>query len=174
MRYQFTHYLLLLFICVACNQAIDQTSKEQQTTIEKNMELKTLEGIITKKSNKSFDETYASLIEIITNNPNLKIIAELDHQNNASSVDLKLHPTRIVLFGNPKLGTPLMQNAQTTGLDLPQKILVWQGEDKAVNVSYNDPEYLKQRHGITANDEVLQKITGALHKITNAAAGLND
>ena len=109
---------------------------------------------------------------MINNNPNLKIIAQLDHQANAASVGLELRPTRIVMFGNPNLGTPLMQNAQTTGLDLPQKIMVWQDDQNTVNISYNDPQYLQKRHGIDGADEVLNKVTVALDKITNAASGL--
>ncbi len=126
-------------------------------------------GIITKLSKVSFEQTYQQLKAVIDNNPNLKIIAELDHQKNANSVDLKLNPTRIILFGNPRLGTPLMQNAQTIGLDLPQKILVYQEEDGSVKVAYNDPLYLKTRHGITDNEAVLEKISNALNKLTEVA-----
>ena len=126
-------------------------------------------GIITKISKVSFEKTYEQLRAVIDNNPNLKIIGELDHQNNAASVDLKLNPTRIILFGNPRLGTPLMQNAQTIGLDLPQKILVYQEEDGTVKVAYNDPLYLKNRHGVTGKEAILEKISGALNKLTEVA-----
>ncbi len=126
-------------------------------------------GIISKISHQDFNTTYQKLKDVIENNPNLKTIAELNHQANASSVGLELNPTRIIMFGNPNLGTPLMQNAQTIGLDLPQKILVYQDEEGVVKVSYNDPLYLKNRHGVTNQEEVLNKIAGALDKITNAA-----
>ncbi|GGD22189.1 DUF302 domain-containing protein [Hyunsoonleella pacifica] len=126
-------------------------------------------GIISKTSQLDFEATYQKLKTFIDNNPNLKIIAELNHQANAASVGLDLKPTRIIMFGNPNLGTPLMQNVQTIGLDLPQKILVYQDSDGVVNVSYNDPLYLKERYGITTNDAVLQKIAGALNKLTDAA-----
>ena len=126
-------------------------------------------GIITKTSTVSFEQTYQLLKSVLENNPNLKIIAELDHQKNAGSVDLPLNPTRIILFGNPRLGTPLMQNAQTIGLDLPQKILVYQEENGTVKVAYNDPLYLKERHGVTDKDPILEKISNALHKLTEVA-----
>ena len=126
-------------------------------------------GIITKVSKVSFEQTYQQLRAVIDNNPNLKIIGELDHQKNAASVDLKLNPTRIILFGNPNLGTPLMQNAQTIGLDLPQKILVYQEEDGTVKVAYNDPLYLKNRHTVTGQEAILEKISGALNKLTGVA-----
>ena len=126
-------------------------------------------GIITKTSQQSFDATYEKLRNIIENNPNLKILLELNHQANAASVDLKLAPTRIIMFGNPRLGTPLMQAGDFTGLDLPQKILVTE-KDGVVSLSYNDPMYLKERHNIVEKDEVLQKVSGALDKITTAAS----
>jgi len=129
------------------------------------------EGIITKTVNGSCDEAYSRLRESIANNPALKIIAELDHQANAGSVGLELDPTRILIFGNPNLGTPLMQNAQTTGLDLPQKMLVWTDDDGITHVSYNDPAYLVNRHGITENDEVVKTIKAALDKLSNLALG---
>jgi uncharacterized protein (DUF302 family) len=126
-------------------------------------------GIISKTSSSDFETTYQKLKAVIDSNPNLKIVAELNHQANAASVNLNLNPTRIIMFGNPNLGTPLMQNAPLVGLDLPQKILVHQANDGAVVVSYNDPLYLKERHGITDNAAVLQKIAGALNALTNAA-----
>lgn len=126
-------------------------------------------GIITKISSVSYEQTYQQLRTVIDNNPNLKIIAELNHQANGASVDLNLLPTRIILFGNPRLGTPLMQNAQTVGLDLPQKILITQDAEGIVRVAYNDPIYLVERHGITDNEGILQKISGALDKLTSVA-----
>ncbi len=129
------------------------------------------EGIITKTSTQNFDETYVTLVTAIKGNKNLKLIAEVDHQANAASVDLELTPIRLIIFGNPNLGTPLMQNAQTTGIDLPQKFLVWEDTDGKVMVSYNDPSFLKDRHKITNNDEVLQTITGALNQLSDIATG---
>ena len=164
--------LLIALTFFSCNQTINDTSKIQENNIKQPIKITMKEGIITKQSTKNFDDTYTSLVEILTNNPNLKIIAQLDHQANAASVGLELGPTRIIMFGNPKLGTPLMQSTQTTGLDLPQKIMVWQDEEGSVNISYNDPVYLQKRHGIDGKDEVLAKITGALDKISSAAAGL--
>jgi len=125
-------------------------------------------GIITKISQQNFTDTYAKLRGIIENNPNLKILLELDHQSNAASVELALPPTKIIFFGNPRLGTPLMATGTLTGLDLPQKILVSE-RDGAVSVSYNDPNYLKERHQIKEQEAILEKVSGALDKITSAA-----
>jgi len=125
-------------------------------------------GIITKVSTQNFEDTYNKLRGIIRDNPNLKIILELDHQANAASVDLELSPTRIILFGNPKLGTPLMDSGTYVGLDLPQKILVSEREG-VVSVSYNDPGYLQKRHHIEGQEKVLNKVSQALDKISTAA-----
>ncbi|MEW7290858.1 DUF302 domain-containing protein [Aquimarina sp. 2304DJ70-9] len=129
------------------------------------------QGVITKVSVQNFEDTYTTLVKNITNNPNLKIVAELDHQANAASVGLKLNSTRIIMFGNPNLGTPLMQSSQITGLDLPQKILVWQDDHGKVKVSYNDPAYVQNRHAIEGKSDVLQKISSALDGLTNKAIG---
>lgn len=126
-------------------------------------------GIIAKVSELTFQETYDKLKSIINDNPNLKLILELDHQANAASVDLSLPPTRAIFFGNPKLGTHLMASGAYAGLDLPQKILVTEREG-VVSLAYNDPFYLKARYEIEDLDEVIQKIAGALDKITTAAA----
>lgn len=126
-------------------------------------------GIITKESQLSFEETYSKLKMIIINNPNLKLLFELDHSANAAKVDKALRPTRILMFGNPNLGTPLMTAGNNTGLDLPQKMLVQQKDDGTVTVSYNDPQYLVSRHGIEGQDDIIQKVSGALDKISSAA-----
>jgi len=130
------------------------------------------EGIITKTSTKNFEDTYTTLITAITSNENLRLIAELDHQTNATSIHLELNPTRLIIFGNPNLGSPLMQNEQTIGIDLPQKFLVWEDNSGKVMISYNDPFFLKTRHNITDNDDILNIIYGALNNLSDAAAGL--
>lgn len=157
---------LLLSVLMSCGN--DAPISDIPVVMEKAAGLAT-PGIITKTSNQGFEETYIKLRNIIENNPNLKIILELDHTKNAASVDLKLNPTRIIMFGNPKLGTPLMNATSYLGLDLPQKILVTQSADGKVEVSYNDPMYLKDRHKIEGMEEVLTKVKGALHTITDAA-----
>lgn len=148
---------ITLFALMSCNTKSENASN----------------GLITKESSYDFDTTYNNLRTIIDSNPNLKILLELDHSKNAASVDLKLNQTKIILFGNPKLGTPLMQSNQTTSIDLPQKIIVFSDEKGNTNITYNDPFYLKQRHGINDKDEVLEKISNALRKITDKASGNN-
>lgn len=129
------------------------------------------EGIITKISNEDFETTYSNLRNAIVTNENLQIVAELDHRENAANVDLELRPTKVIIFGNPNLGTPLMQVSQSAGLDLPQKMLVWEDEEGTVNISYNDPEYLQLRHSISGNEDILFQITEALNALAETAAG---
>lgn len=123
--------------------------------------------LIIKESPYDLEVTYNKLRTIIDNNPNLKIILELDHSKNAASVDLALNPTKIIMFGNPKLGTPLMQASPTVSIDLPQKITVYTNANSEVKIAYNNPMYLKERHQIEGKDEILNKINGALNTITD-------
>jgi len=125
-------------------------------------------GLIVKDSAQDVATTYAKLRTVIDNNPNLKILMELDHSANAAKVGLELEDTRIIMFGNPKLGTPLMQASPTTAIDLPQKIIVY-ATASGTKIAYNDPMYLKSRHGISGADPILEKVNGALDAITNKA-----
>lgn len=127
------------------------------------------EGIIIKPSSNNFEDTYNNLIAAISGNEKLKIVKELDHQANASLVDLDLNPTRLVIFGNPNLGSPLMQVSQTIGIDLPQKMLVWEDENGAVFVAFNAPDYLAKRHSIIKQDDILNTIGNALNSLSEAA-----
>lgn len=148
------------------------TTAGQKTVVESSTYLSTVsEGIISKTSNQSFENTYDSLRTTINNNPNLKIIAELDHSENASNAGLDLKPTRLLIFGNPKLGSHLMKSKQSTAIDLPQKILIWQDSIDTVHISYNDPNYLSKRHGISDNQEILKTISEALNNLSNIAVG---
>jgi uncharacterized protein (DUF302 family) len=96
----------------------------------------------------------------------LKIFARIDHQAGAESVGMPLRPTELVIFGNPKGGTPLMQDRQLAGIDLPVKALAWEDEAGRVWLSYNDPAWLAQRHHLTtasaSSVEAMQKGFAAL------------
>lgn len=130
------------------------------------------DGIKVIHSKYSVEETTDRLEKILKDN-GLNIFEKVNHQEGATSVDMDLPPTTVLIFGNPKLGTPLMQCAPTTAIDLPQKMLIWEDEDGQVNVGYNSPDYLKKRHKIEGCDQELQKISGALKKFAQAAAGMN-
>jgi uncharacterized protein (DUF302 family) len=126
------------------------------------------EGIETVLSFDGVETTYGRLRDAIEGNPNLMIVAELDHQANASRVGLELPPIRLIVFGNPALGTPLMQRSQTVGIDLPQKMLVYRAADGNAYVAYNDPGYLAERHGL-GSLEAVATIRQALSNLAAAA-----
>ncbi|XNJ90815.1 DUF302 domain-containing protein [Vibrio cyclitrophicus] len=125
------------------------------------------DGLIKYQSNYSVKET-ADRFESIAKSKGLTLFARIDHQKNASSVDLELRPTEVIIFGNPKVGTPLMQCQQDVAIDLPQKVLVTEDSNKKVWLSYNNPNYFMERHAINGCDEVIKKISGVLSKLSEA------
>jgi len=99
----------------------------------------------------------------------MTIFAIINHAQGAQQVGKTLRPTQLVIFGNPKLGTVLMQCHQSIAIDLPQKALIWQDENGHVWLSYNNPEYLLKRHHIQGCEKVASKIANALHHFALAA-----
>ena len=112
-------------------------------------------GIVSKKSNHSVDETLEKLKGILLAK-GVAIFAVVDHSGEAEKVGLKMPPTKLVIFGNPKAGTPLMLASPSTAIDLPLKILIWEDTQRQRWVSYNSPAYLLERHGLP--QEFLQNI----------------
>lgn len=124
--------------------------------------------IIAVKSPYSVAKT-ADRLETIILKKGLNFFARINHGVNAAKVDLELRPTELLLFGNPVAGTPIMNCAQTAGIDLPQKALIWEDEDQQVWLGYNPPSYLQSRHNIEGCDPVLEKITGLLASLAAEA-----
>ena len=112
-------------------------------------------GIIEKPSKHSVDETVEKLKSILQAK-GVTLFALVDHSGEAEKVGMKMLPTKLLIFGNPKAGTPLMMAAPSIAIDLPLKILVWEDGQGKVWVSYNSPEYLKERHGLP--QDLLQNI----------------
>lgn len=119
------------------------------------------DGLITVPGGDTVASTVACL-ESAIGNSNLRLITTVDHAANAASAGLDLPPTTLLIFGNPTVGTPLMQASRTVGIDLPQKLLVWEDETGAVQVTYNDPRYLADRHDVEGQDDRLRGIESAL------------
>ena len=126
------------------------------------------EGIVVVPSANDMDTTFNTLQQAIDNAEPLTKVAVVDHSANATKAGLSLPPTKLIIFGNPKLGTPLMQSGQSIGLDLPQKMLVMEDSSGQVSVAYDDPAYLAQRHNISDQQDIIATITKALG---NLAAG---
>lgn len=127
-------------------------------------------GLVSVASDAGVAET-ADRLEAALQEAGLTILAVVHHAANAKQAELELRPTRLILAGNPRLGTPLMQENQTVGIDLPQKFLVWEDAQGEVFITYNDPEYLAGRHGLTGQDELLSNIANALRNFAESAAG---
>ena len=128
------------------------------------------EGIIVVQSANDMDTTFTNLEQAIINAPPLTLVTTLDHSANATSVGSFLLPTRLLVFGNPNLGTPLMQSGQSIAIDLPQKMLVFENSEGVVSVAYNDPAFLAERHGITDQQDIIDMITTALGNLAAGAA----
>lgn len=97
------------------------------------------------------------------------VFARVDHAAGAAKVDMELRPTELLIFGNPKLGTPAMQDGQTAGLDLPLRVLAYADGEGVVHVTYQDPAGLAEAHGLPGDAKYIQMMTGALDKLTSKA-----
>jgi uncharacterized protein (DUF302 family) len=129
-----------------------------------------VDGLITIKSSHGPQET-ADKFEAAVKAKGLTLFAQVDHAAGATAAGLSLRPTRVFIFGNAKGGTPLMQSAQTSGIDLPLKVLVWQDASGDTWLSYNDPEWIAKRHGVGLSvDAPVRGMVALLHALTEAAA----
>jgi uncharacterized protein (DUF302 family) len=123
-------------------------------------------GIVSQPSSHSVDESVEKLKGVLQAK-GIALFAIIDHSGEAEKVGMKMRPTKLLIFGNPKAGTPLMLAAPSTALDLPLKILVWEDDKGKVWLSYNDPRYLQKRHSFPG--ALLQNIAGIENLATAAA-----
>jgi uncharacterized protein (DUF302 family) len=100
----------------------------------------------------------------------VNIFARIDHAAGAHEAGLELRPTEVIIFGNARGGTPLMQLNQTAGIDLPLKVLVWQDAEQNTWISHNEPSWIALRHGLTNADPIVGKLTALLHAVISKAA----
>lgn len=128
------------------------------------------DGVI---SYRSVDDvkTTADRLESLLEKQGMTIFMRLSHSDGARKVGIDLRPTELVVFGNPKVGSPLMQCRQVAAIDLPQKALIWQDAAGTTFISYNDPAYIRERHRIEGCEKVLEKISSALANFARGAAG---
>lgn len=115
-------------------------------------------GMIDTPSNHSVDQTVEKL-KAILQAKGVTLFALVDHSGEAEKIGMKMRPTKLLIFGSPKAGTPLMQAAPSVAIDLPLKLLVWEDQQGKAWISYNSPEYLKERHGLP--QDLLQNIAVA-------------
>ena len=124
------------------------------------------DGLIDIPSNHSVDETVEKLKGVLQAK-GVTLFALVDHSGEAAKVDMKMRPTKLLIFGNPKGGTPVMLAAPSMAIDLPLKILIWEDAERKVLVTYNSPAYLQKRHHLPA--ELLQNII-VVEALAKAAA----
>jgi len=151
-------FCFMLLGSMLSTQAIAQTSDESVSN-----------GLIKIKSAYSVTETINRL-ESALEKKGMTIFTRIDHAAAAEKVDLQLRPTELLIFGNPKVGTPLMLCSQTAAIDLPQKALAYEDENGQVWLAYNDPAYMAKRHNTQGCDQAIQKVSNALANFTKAAA----
>lgn len=125
-------------------------------------------GIISHVSSYNVSET-GNRLEAIFKKKGITLFARINHTQGAESVNLSLRPTEVIIFGNPKVGTPLMQCAQTSAIDLPQKFLLWEDAQGTTHLSYNAPSYIAQRHHMNDCQTAINKVTKILNKLAIAA-----
>jgi uncharacterized protein (DUF302 family) len=128
----------------------------------------TTNGLITLASARSAKETMDRLVSQVESK-GMMVFARIDHAAGAKEAGLALRPTEVLIFGNARGGTPLMQANQTIGIDLPLKILAWEDADGKVWLSYNEPAWLAQRHGETDVTEVTDRLGAAVAALAKSA-----
>ena len=127
------------------------------------------DGLITIRSNHGPKDTMSRL-EAEVKAKGLAVFARIDHAAGAAEVGFSLHPTELLIFGNARGGTPLMQSMQTIGIDLPLKALIWRDVSGNTWLSYNDPSWLAKRHGLGHEaDATVSAMAAALGAIASAA-----
>ncbi|MGD9828631.1 MAG: DUF302 domain-containing protein [Hyphomicrobiaceae bacterium] len=126
--------------------------------------------LVIRESKYSVKETIDRLAKDLASK-GVKVAARIDHSAGAKSVGMELKPAQVLVFGNPKLGTPLMQAAPMIGLDLPMKMLAWQDANGKVWLAYASADALMKRYGVKGKDQVFKTMAGALDKFATAASG---
>lgn len=152
--------LTLLLTCTTTTASDDDSNADRR------------HGVIKLESRHSVSETIDRL-ETILRKKGMTIFKRVNHSAGAENAGLHLRPTELLIFGNPKVGTPLMQCSQTIALDLPQKMLAYQDSEGIVWLSYNDPNYIAKRHTAVDCQQQVDRVSKALAKFSTAASNYN-
>lgn len=150
--------LLVMLLCISTARWL--LPAQAQTSIP--------DGMIRVASSFTVAET-SDRLEALFDERRLNVMAHIDHAQNAASVGKELRETQLFIFGNPAVGTPLMQCSQTVAIDLPQKMLIWQDAADQVWLAYNNPYYLMDRHDLDECEMVIERISQVLEDIAGKA-----
>ncbi len=154
--------LCLAFLCFSCFSFSNQSFAAQ--TGEKDMN----SNLMIYESTKDFETVYRNIISFIISK-DLTIFAEYDHAQNAEKVDLQLNPTRVIVFGNPLVGTKLMQQNQYLALELPLKVVVYQDEKGKTYVAHQKLSKFFPMYGLNQDNEIMMKMEGLLNALATKA-----
>ncbi len=128
------------------------------------------EGIVTVASERDFEQTYMNLRRALNQNESWRITSEIDHAQNAAGAGIQLRPIRLFMISNPYLESAMLKDNPTAALDYPNKILIWEDTEGAVRISYNDPNYLQDRHQMIGTSIELAETSTAFKAIVDYAA----
>lgn len=145
-----------LFLLAACGNAPDNKAEREGS------------GLLQFTATQGVEET-AKRLAAAAQERGFRIFAEIDHAAGAASIGETLRPTRLIIFGNPQGGTPLMQQAQTIAIDLPLKALVYEDAEGAVRIAFNAPDFLLARHRLPAGSPAGERMTTLLTGLAEAA-----
>jgi len=160
--------LLVSLAVVGAGAAVEARSQSAATPSQ--TDTAAAPGLVVLESSVDVAETL-DRIEATLEENGLVVVARVDHAANAAGVGEELRPTQLLIFGNPALGTTLLQSTQTIGIDLPQKFLAWEDATGQVYLAYNDPAYLAERHAIGEQDETIEQVSDALAMLARGAPG---
>ena len=147
-----------------CQEIADNQNRDM-----KSPDVKEHQGVVTLKSNKTFDQAVEAIHSQIENEESIKIMAEVDHQKNAASVDMQLRPTYVIMFGNPKAGIPLIQENRSVAVELPMKFLIYEEANGDVKIVYKDMQFLFNRYNLNSKENDGTEINQMLEKIAESA-----
>ena len=128
------------------------------------------DGLIVLKSSHGVGESI-DRAEALFKQKGITVFVRVPHSKGAAGVGIEIPDLELLIFGNPKLGSPLMQSQPTTAIDLPLKMIAWQDADGQVWLAYNDPAWIAQRHGVSDRDAVVAKMTGVLKGLSAKIVG---
>ena len=131
------------------------------------------DGVVRKPSRFTVETTLARLEKIVTEK-GFSVVARVDHAAGAARVGKTLAPSQVLIFGNPEVGTAIMEVAPGAALDLPIRVAAWEDSAGQVWLTYNAPSWLSRRHDVRERDEVIKRMRGALKKFTDAAVSAGE
>lgn len=162
--------LLYVFtsLSLLCTLAFAGEDVQNEVKIATSAKMAPKNGLITIKSAHSVKMTADKLVAML-NKKGMTVFTRIDHSAGAKKTGQMLLPTELVIFGNPKVGTPLMKCNITAGIDLPQKALIYENKSGDVFFTYNDPKYMAKRHNLKGCDKVVTKVGNVLGNFAKAA-----